>query len=212
MEKSSLSNSWKEWRPRLVELLITAALLIVVLFFFLRFTGWVEGRSGVVLSDPVLELLTPVDLSWQIFLIIYGGLLAGLILMWRRPESLLHFLRAYILLVLIRVVAMWVTPLDPPAGMILLVDPLASAGPGGALTRDLFFSGHTATMILLILVMRRRAERLAFGFTALVLAGMLLLQHVHYTVDILAAIPFAYLAYRLTARGVILPERYNPVG
>lgn len=191
------------WRPRLAELLLTAGGVAVVLVLFLQFTGWVESRSGATLEDPLLQMLPATDLSWPIFGVIYGALIAALVLLGRRPDELLHLLRAYGLLVLVRIAAMWATPLDPPAGMILLVDPLAGVGPGGALTRDLFFSGHTATMVLLALGMRRRSERILFGAGALILASMLLLQHVHYTIDVLAAPFFAAVCFRLTSRGHI---------
>lgn len=188
------------WRPHLLQLLVMVAVTASTLYGFLLFTGWVETRTGALLDDPLLSSLPAVDLSWPIFAVIYGGLLAGLLLMLRRPRAILHFLRAYTLLVLLRIVAMYLTPLDPPADMILLVDPLAGAGPGGALTRDLFFSGHTATMVLLLLSMRRPLERIIFTLATIALAGMLLLQHVHYTVDILAAVVFAWTCFGVTMR------------
>lgn len=185
------------WRERISELLLTLLGVATILTLFLRFTGWVERRSGVVLDDPILQALPSLDLSWPIFGIIYGGLVAALVILLRHPEDLLVILRAYGLLVLVRIAAMWVTPLDPPEGMILLVDPIAGVGPGGVLTRDLFFSGHTATMILLALGMRHRIERVLFFLAALLLAAFLLLQHVHYTVDILAAPFFAWGCFRI---------------
>lgn len=187
----------ERWRGRIAELLLTLLGVAIILALFLRFTGWVERRAGVVLEDPILQALPPIDLSWPIFGIIYGGLVAALVILLRRPEDLLLTLRAYGLLVLVRIAAMWVTPLDPPEGMILLVDPIAGVGPGGALTRDLFFSGHTATMVLLALGMRHRIERVLFFLAALLLAAFLLLQHVHYTVDILAAPFFAWGCFRM---------------
>ncbi len=199
-EESGQKGLTEVWRPHLGELVVMVVAIAVTLFGFLHFTGWVETRSGVVLDDPLLNVLPAIDLSWPIFAIIYGGLLAGGIVLLRRPTALLHFLRAYTLLVLVRIVAMYVTPLDPPAGMILLVDPLAGAGPGGALTRDLFFSGHTATMVLLLLSMRRPPERLILALATITLAAMLLLQHVHYTIDILAAVVFAWTCFSVTSR------------
>ena len=199
-EENGVARLIEIWRPHLIPLALMVVVTAITLVGFLRFAGWVESRPGVVLDDPLLSVLPAVDLSWPIFVVIYGGLLAGLLLMIRRPHALLHFLRAYTLLVLIRIVVMYVTPLDPPEGMILLVDPLAGAGPGGALTRDLFFSGHTATMVLLLLSMRGTRSRVLFALAAIGLASMLLLQHVHYTVDVLAAVVFAWTCYSVTTR------------
>jgi hypothetical protein len=188
----------ERWRGRILELLLTLLGVAIIVSLFLRFTGWVERRSGVILEDPILQAFAPVDLSWPIFGIIYGGLVVAIVILVQRPDDLLVMLRAYGLLVLVRMGAMWVTPLDPPESMILLVDPIAGVGPGGVLTRDLFFSGHTATMILLALGMRRRIERILFFIAALLLAAFLLMQHVHYTVDILASPFFAWGCFRVS--------------
>ncbi len=36
--------------------------------------AWVEARSGVALADPVLQELTPHDLTWLTFTVIYAAL------------------------------------------------------------------------------------------------------------------------------------------
>jgi len=47
---------------------------------------------------------------------------------------------------------MYSAPLDAPERLILLNDPFVQfIGSGEALTKDLFFSGHTATLFLLFL-------------------------------------------------------------
>lgn len=172
-----------------VRWVLSLAGLVVALAVFSRVATGVENRQGVVLVDPVLDLLPSIDLTWPIFAIIYGGLLAALWILRRRPDRLLHLVRAYTLLLLVRCITLWVTPLDPPTDMIVLVDPVAGLGPGGALTRDLFFSGHTATFMLLTLAMVGPWRRRIFALGTIVLAVMLLLQHVHYTIDVVVA-PF----------------------
>jgi len=59
----------------------------------------------------------------------------------------------------------------------------------------LFFSGHTATVFLLFLCLKKKQDKwLALGGS--VLTGFLLLvQHVHYTIDVLAAPVFTYFIY-----------------
>jgi membrane-associated phospholipid phosphatase len=101
-------------------------------------------------------------------------------------------------MVVIRMVAMGVTPLDPPATMIPLIDPTVTYfGTGMTPTRDLFFSGHTATMLLLALTVPSAPWRTVFGVATAAVALSVLAQHAHYTVDVLAAPFFAYGAYRL---------------
>ncbi len=67
--------------------------------------------------------------------------------MWRRPRALVIGVQAYALLIVLRMVAMYVTALEPPSDMIALNDPLIETVlKGKLLTRDLFFSGHTSTV------------------------------------------------------------------
>jgi hypothetical protein len=86
--------------------------------------------------------------------------------------------------------------------MIVLEDPLVQVvgGASQALTRDLFFSGHTSTMFLLFLAVPGRSAKAFFLACTGAVACLVLVQHVHYAVDVLAAPPFAYVAWRLSRR------------
>ena len=107
-------------------------------------------------------------------------------------------------MVLLRIAAMAVTPLEAPPGMIPLHDPLVRLfGPGRLLTKDLFFSGHTSTLFLLALAVPGRRWKAFFALCAAAVAFCVLAQHVHYAIDVLAAPLFAYASFRLAvlARG-----------
>ncbi len=163
---------------------------------------WVEQRPGAVLADPVLALLAPRDVTWPIFTLIYVGILLAVVRLVRTPVRLVLGMQAYVVMALLRIVVMWATPLDPPPGMIVLEDPLVQ-GFGGAshpLTRDLFFSGHTSTMFLLFLAVPGRAAKAFFLACTAGVAFLVLVQHVHYAVDVLAAPPFAYAAWRIARK------------
>jgi len=86
--------------------------------------------------------------------------------------------------------SIYLTPLDPPATLIAIKDPLTSITYGGKdvfMTKDLFFSGHTSNMLMLALCFEKRNDRL-IGFLAAVSVGVLVLfQHAHYTIDVVAA-------------------------
>jgi len=112
------------------------------------------------------------------------------------PRRLVLGAQAYAVMVLLRMAVMSVTPLEAPTTTIPLRDPLVQIlGTGEVLTRDLFFSGHTATLALLaFLAPGRRSRRFFVACTALV-AVCVLWQHVHYTVDVLVA-PFFAVASR----------------
>jgi membrane-associated phospholipid phosphatase len=176
---------------------VTIGVLVVVLLAFTRFLEWVEDRQGITFVDPLLRLYAPTDVTWITFTLIYAGVILGVFLLARRPDRLLLALQAYTIMVLIRFAAMYVLPFDPPPAIIVLKDPFVQMfGTGRAPTRDLFFSGHTATMFLLYLTVRERYARIVFLVCTVGVGIAVLIQHVHYTVDVFAAPFFAYCAYR----------------
>ena len=194
------SDAWNEQRFRR-ELVLTLAALAAVMAALSRFLSWVERRPGVVLPDPVLALISPRDVTWITFALLYAGILITVVALLPHPRRLLLGLQAYGLMMLLRMAVMAVTPLDAPPGMLALQDPLVEAlGPGKPLTKDLFFSGHTSTMFLLTLMARGRARRGFFLACTVAVAGCLLWQHVHYTVDVLVAPLFAFASFSLVSR------------
>ena len=191
-------QAWNDSRFRLTAIVL-AFFLPVTLLVFRAFLDVVELRQGVVLVDPLLPFLTPVDLTWITFGLIYGGLVFAIIRLLPQPSLLLRMIAAYIILVLIRMACMYAVPLEPPPGAIPLVDPFVEffGAPGTTLTRDLFFSGHTAILFLLGLGMPARNISFLLFLATGAVAVCVLVQHVHYTIDVLVAPLAAYAAFRL---------------
>jgi hypothetical protein len=197
----SIASAWADaWRtPRFRrEAVLSFAGLVAVLLVMAHFLAWVELRPGALLEDPVLAAVPARDLSWLTFALIYLGLLTAVAVLLPHPSQLVMGMQAYALMVLFRMAVMSVTPLEPPAGMIALRDPLVQAvSTEQPLTRDLFFSGHTSTMFLLALLAPGRATRIFFLVCTALVAVLVLWQHVHYTVDVLVAPFFAFLSREL---------------
>jgi len=191
--------NWKEFlTDRRTEFIITILLLAVILFIFPNFLAYVEGRQGVTLADPVLELFNPIDLTWLTFGLIYISLIIAIFSFAPKPEILLLALQSYSLLVIFRMVVMYSAPLNAPERLILLNDPFVQFfGSGEVLTKDLFFSGHTATLFLLFLISDKKQLKIIFLISTILVGIAVLLQHVHYTIDVLAAPFFAYSSYRI---------------
>jgi hypothetical protein len=190
-----------------IRLLLTVPALGLSLALLARFLDTVERRPGVVLEDPVLLLLAPRDVTWLVFTLIYLGILFGVARLLAEPRRLAVALQAYVVLVLFRIAAMWVTPLEAPPGMIPLDDPLVRLfGPAKLLTKDLFFSGHTSTLFLLFLAVPGRRSKVLFLACTAAVGACVLWQHVHYAIDVLAAPLFAYASFRLAARSASLSE------
>ncbi|MBC6697423.1 phosphatase PAP2-related protein [Hymenobacter puniceus] len=181
-------------------LLLVLALLLGLLAALPRFFAYIQARPGVVLSDPLLALLPAHDVSALTFGAIYLSVVAGLWRLLPRPLLLLRALWAYLLLHVCRCLLLWLLPLEPPVGLVLLQDPLVDqlvyAAPA-PITKDLFFSGHTATVVLLALAVGRGRLRRGLLAAAGLVGTLVLVQHAHYTYDVLAAPLFAWGCYRV---------------
>lgn len=167
------------------------------------FYEFVQLRTGQRLPDPLLELLPRADVSTPLFALMYGSSVLTILLLSWRPAVLLRGLWGYLFLQLLRILVIWPVPLEPPVTLLPLHDPLMNyvfQSAGGAITKDLFFSGHTSVATLLLLAVRGRVWRLLFGLAALAVALLVLVQRVHYTYDVLGAPFFAWLAYWLAGR------------
>ncbi|HQF41315.1 MAG TPA: phosphatase PAP2-related protein [Ignavibacteriaceae bacterium] len=180
------------------ELIISLILLAGVLAALAWFINYVENRQGVVFADPVLNLFDPIDLTWFTFSLIYFALIIAIVSLINYPDRLLFALQLYSLMAFVRIIAMFLLPLNPPEQMIILKDPFVEFfGSGNTLTKDLFFSGHTATLFILYLVSVNKIIKIIFLINTILVAVFVLLQHVHYTIDVFAAIFFTYACYSL---------------
>ena len=102
---------------------------------------------------------------------------------------------------------------DPLQAFVALLSPwqvFAKDAMAAYLTKDLFFSGHTATTFLLLLYLwpERRLRWLALAAHAAVVASVLL-AHLHYTIDVLGGYAFALAAAALR-EGWPPPRRASP--
>jgi PAP2 superfamily C-terminal len=172
--------------------------LVIIFSFFPWFFQAIEKRHGFLLSDWVLNRIPVHDESIPIFILIWLAALLILVRFIQDPEIFLCFLWGYNLLCISRIITISIVPLDPPRGLVELTDRLANAFYGPKfITRDLFYSGHTASVFLIFLCLRKKADRI-FALSAAIIVGVLLMiQHVHYTIDVLAAPLFAYAMYFL---------------
>ena len=208
----NIVNSWRsalrdrEYRDQLVVSIIVLAVALPLMGSFLNY---IAARMGAVLHDPVLELFYPINFKWITFSVIYSGIVFGFVSLLLYPYSLLLALRASIVLILLRVLCLFLVPLDPPADIIPLVDPfLRIPGIRAVIVRDLFFSWQTAMMALFVFTARWTDMKIIFSCVAFIISILLLLQHAHYTIDIIAAPCFAYVATTI-AKWVTIQEVFG---
>ncbi len=211
-------SRWRSaWRLRDFrdQFLVSLIALLIAFILMLVFLDYIESRTGLILNDPLLSLFSPIDLRWITYSFIYSGLLLGLASLSLYPFSLLLALRAFVAMTVLRMACLFLLPLDPPPGMIPFLDPyIQIPGVPSVFTHDLFFSWQIAVLAILAFTAQWRDVKIIFSCVALVVSVLLLLQHVHYTIDLFAAPCFAYVAYGLAKWLTIeevsgLPERGN---
>ena len=196
--------NWKEsFRSRRfkIEIFITIVLLVLILMGLASFLNYVETRNGIVLNDPLLNLFEPVNLTWLTFGLIYISIVIALMVFLKNPLLLTTALQSYIVMTSLRIIVMYIVPLNPPDKMIPLSDPFVEYfGTGQVLTKDLFFSGHTATLFLFFLLADKKKLKIFFLISTIIVALAVLLQHVHYSIDVIAAPFFAYGSFILVKK------------
>lgn len=194
-----MNLTWKEalGKNNFRNLFITGIVLSVILSTTISaYLHWLQQRNGLQLNDAVLNLVKPVDLSSLIFFVLFVSIGAGFLIVFRYPLLLLSVMYTYLLMMAMRITVLYLVPLQTPAGIINIDDPVLNQlfYHGQIINKDLFFSGHTATIIVFALNMPRKSMRNAFMLLAVVMGICLMWQHVHYTVDVVGAFVFTYVS------------------
>ncbi|GIV34297.1 MAG: hypothetical protein KatS3mg031_1832 [Chitinophagales bacterium] len=206
---SELRINWKEalhdgtFRA---QTFLTAVLIFSMIIFISRYFEFIQSRPGVYIHDPLLERIPPQDVSVYTFAVLYASILLFLLSIANKPRLIVRTLQTYFVLMLFRIVTMYFLPLEPSKEMIPLSDPFVEnfIYKKKMISKDLFFSGHVSTMFLLFLICPYRRLKYYFLMATVIIAVLILLQHVHYTIDVIAAPIFTLTSY------YIVRQSYNP--
>lgn len=179
---------------------VSTILLAISAFGFIQFLLFQERvvlDRGVDFRDPAFNFLPIADCSVPIFSITYGSLLIYGLLERKEKLFAIKLMIGYSILLMLRILTLLVLPLKEPESLVYLQDPfLNDLIYPGRMTVDLFFSGHTGLVLLIYFF----SKRWIFILLATLLGFMLVIQRVHYSIDVLAAIPFAYLSSLITMK------------
>jgi len=161
---------------------------------------WNETRPGTVFDDPILRLFKPIDISTVISVFTLVPIFLGLIYIFRKPTTTVYFLISAIVICGFRALTIYLVPLEPPIDIIPLSDPVIETlfYGGTILLKDLFFSGHTANLILMGLILEQKMIKNLLLISGFLVGTMVLLQHVHYSIDVLAAPFFSFVTYKIS--------------
>jgi hypothetical protein len=195
MERWSLAWQQKKFKQ---QFLLGIILLISVLAFFPFFFNHIEQRDGYEINDFLVNAIKPINVSIPIFTIIWLMATLTIVRCIQQPAIFLLFLWGFIFLSLSRIISISLLPLNPPAGLIELKDPITNSFYGSKfITKDLFYSGHTSTQFLMFLCLQKKSDKILTLLSSICIGVLVLFQHVHYTLDVVAAPVFTYLVFLL---------------
>ena len=204
LTNTSYRDKWtQEWKLTAFRKRLFAVLVIIFIVVSVNpyFFNYIQQRNGIVLNDWLLNFIPQHDVSIPIFCILWSVILLAVCRAVQNPRFLIVAGWTVLLLFVSRIISITLVPLNLPKGLIYLHDPVTAMFYGNQLiTKDLFYSGHTATMFLIFLCLENRYDKAYALFATVAIAILLLVQHVHYTIDIVAAPFFTYILYRLSKR------------
>ena len=203
------NSEWRiAWQNAAFRYRIFAGVIILmgILASFPFFFQAIEKRNGTVFNDWILNSLPSYNVSIPVFVLIWGITVLSIIRSVQKPGIFITILWSYIFLCISRMLTIWLIPLDPPALLVALKDPLSNRFYGEHfITKDLFYSGHTATIFLLAFCLQHKTDKLLAFIAGSIIGILLLIQHVHYSIDVAFAPLFAFLCYYTGKKIMAIP-------
>jgi hypothetical protein len=186
----------KSW----IYLIASIVFLLFIAFIFNRFLAWNESREGIYFDDPFFKFYKAKDYSWSIMLPLYGAILFFVFYFRNQPIKLTRLVLAYALAIAFRMITLYLFPFYADDDAVKLFDPILNnfVYPNNYVARDLFYSGHAALLLLMMWTMPKGNLRWIYLVITLLVSLFLVLQKVHFSIDILAAPFFSLIALYLT--------------
>lgn len=157
--------------------------------------NYATEKASAPVTDIILSNTNVHDFDW---VFVYGAIAFWIsigIFLLHHPHRIPFVLSSVALFIIIRAIFVSVTHIGPFPGQLIvesnLLSKLTFAG-------DLFFSGHTGLPFLMALVFWDDIRVRLLCIASSILFGIVvLLAHMHYTIDVLSAFFITYSIYRL---------------
>ena len=176
---------------------VAVSLLFILASAIINFFAgtYAAERASSPVTDIILSNTRPRDLDG---LFVYGAVFLGIMILaicLRRPRFIPFTGKAIALFVVVRSVFITLTHIGPFPTQIVITSTILDKFTFGG---DLFFSGHVGLTFLMALIFwHKKILRLFFILLSAVFAVVVLLAHLHYTIDVVAAYFITYTIYHL---------------
>jgi hypothetical protein len=186
-----------EWKTAFADKVFRTKLLAAPVVFMVysaitqRLNFLAETRQGTRLEDKLLTLFPSVDFSTWIFVLLYLSLGTMVLTHILKPSVIMRVIEMHLLVAVVRQLCIMMIALEPPAGIIVLRDVFLenTVYPNEApLTKDLFFSGHVASIWIYFLCCEKKYLKYVLIGSTILMSFMLLSMRVHYTYDVYGAV------------------------
>lgn len=185
----------------------TRSVVLAVLFFIASLvvnnftTAYATERASMPVTDLVLSNIRVYDVDG---IIVYGAVLVilfSICVMFYEPKRIPFTLKALALFIVVRAIFVSLTHLGPFTPQVQ-IDPTRIINfLGIGTTADLFFSGHTGIPFLMALIYWNNVRlRLLYLATSVIFAVSVLLGHLHYSIDVLAAFFITYTIFHIAQK------------
>lgn len=195
---------FNEWKLAFSDKAFTRKVIFAHLFFILYssltqgFGSYVQARKGIHLKDQFLNLFPTFDFSLPIFLLLYGSIVTFIIVHIDKPRVIWRLFEMQLLVAVIRQVCILMVALEPPHGIIVLRDVFLENTfypHNTPLTKDLFFSGHAASIWIYFLCAEKKYFKVAMFVSTFIMSYMILCMRIHYSYDVYGAIAITSIIY-----------------
>lgn len=158
--------------------------------------SYATREAGNAVNDLVLDHLPVFNIT---YVFIYGTVIFWTLLVLvtlMQAQRIPFVVKSISLFILVRSVFVMLTHIGPAAGHVVL--PAVNIMDEFTFGGDLFFSGHTGLPFLLALIYWDQPRlRIFYLITTILFASVVLLGHLHYSIDVLGAIFITHTIFHM---------------
>jgi hypothetical protein len=161
--------------------------------------SYATREAGSSVNDLILDHLPVYNIT---YVFIYGTVLFWTVLVLTiiyKPQRIPFVVKSLSLFILVRSLFVMLTHIGPAVGHVVL--PAVNIMDDFTFGGDLFFSGHTGLPFLLALIFWEELRlRVFFLITTVLFASVVLLGHLHYSIDVLGAVFITYTIFSMAQK------------